>query len=56
KEMRDLVGGDTFFAFIFAYAQEFARQIATADDFFALLENYSQADITPLLDKYFQTR
>ena len=56
EELRDLVGGDAFFAFIFAYAQEFARQIATADDFFALLENYSQADITPLLDKYFQTR
>jgi aminopeptidase N len=56
EELRDLVGGDAFLDFIFAYAQEFARQIVTADDFFALLESYSQADITPLLDKYFQNR
>jgi hypothetical protein len=56
EELRGLVGEETFFDFIFAYAQEFARQIVTADDFFALLERYSQADITPLLDKYFQNR
>ncbi len=55
-ELRGVVGGDIFFEFIFAYAQKFAHQIATADDFFALLEGYSHADITPLLDKYFQNR
>jgi hypothetical protein len=56
EELRDLIGRDVFFDFIFDYAQKFAHQIAGADDFFELLESYSSADISSLLDKYFQNR
>lgn len=56
EDLRVLVGDTVFFDFINAYAHELAYKIATADDFFRLLEDISQTDITPLLDKYFQNR
>ncbi len=33
-----------------------AHQIATGDDFFRLLGEYTQVDLSPLLDKYFYNR
>jgi len=56
EDLRNLIGEQAFFNFIYAYAQVYAGQIVTADDFFNLLKDYSQADITPLYGKYFQYR
>jgi hypothetical protein len=56
EDLRNLIGDESFFEFLQAYNYEYYRRIASGDDFFALLEDYSQADISPLLDKYFQMR
>jgi aminopeptidase N len=56
EDLRNLMGDEPFFEFLYAYSQEYFRRIASGDDFFALLEDYSQTDITPLLDKYFRMR
>jgi hypothetical protein len=56
EDLRNLIGDEPFFEFLYAYSQGYYHQIASGDDFFAMLEDYSQADISPLLDKYFQMR
>lgn len=55
-DLRRLVGDEAFFAFLKDYAVQYTHQIATGDDFFILLEQYTQADLTPLYDKYFAHR
>ena len=56
EELREIISEEVFFDFISAYARKFSGHIVTADDFFALLDNYKSEDITPLLDKYFLNR
>jgi hypothetical protein len=56
EELRELTGDDAFFAFLKDYAAAYAGELATADDFFSTLRRHSQADITPVLDKFFQNR
>lgn len=56
EDLRQLVGNATFLQFLNAYSNGYSRQIATGDDFFTLLKNFSTKDITPLLEKYFQQR
>lgn len=56
EDLRKLAGEEAFFAFLKAYAGRYSGQIATGDDFFGLLSQYSQADLTPLLDRYFLNR
>ena len=56
EDLRELVGDEAFFAFLRAYAGQFADQIVTGDDFFGLLGQFSQADLAPLFDRYFINR
>ena len=55
-ELRSLLGDQLFLAFLKNYAQENIGKIVTADDFFTLLDTYSNSDLTPLLDQYFSKR
>jgi len=52
-DLRVQVGDEAFFAFLSDYADQFAYQRATADDFFAVLRQHTQADLTALTDQYF---
>jgi hypothetical protein len=54
EDLRNIIGDESFFDFLEAYSREFDQQIATTNDFFTLLGKYSQEDISPLLDEYFQ--
>ena len=54
EDLRALVGDEAFFAFLRAYAGAHANGLATARDFFLRLEEHSSADLTPLLEQYFQ--
>ncbi|HUV29168.1 MAG TPA: M1 family metallopeptidase [Anaerolineales bacterium] len=56
EDLRNIIGDESFFDFLEDYSHEFDQQIATTNDFFALLGKYSQEDISPLLDEYFQMR
>jgi hypothetical protein len=53
EDLRALTGDQAFFAFLKDYANTYAHRIATAADFFAVLEKHSQADLSPLFQKYF---
>ncbi len=52
--LRDLIGDDAFFTFLRDYGQTYAGQLVSADDFFDLLAEHSDADLQPLLNDYFQ--
>jgi hypothetical protein len=54
-ELRHLVGDETFFATLRAYAVRHANGLATAQDFFSVLQEHSSADLSPLIKTYFQT-
>jgi hypothetical protein len=55
-DLRSLIGNQIFLNFLRNYAQKNIGNIVTADDFFNLLNTYSNEDLTPLLDKYFYKR
>lgn len=52
-DLRAQMGDDAFFAFLKDYASRFAYQRVTARDFFAVLRDHTEMDLTPLLDRYF---
>jgi aminopeptidase N len=56
EDLRNLVGEQAFFAFLPAYARRYAGTVATADDFFAVLNEYTQVNLQPLFDRYFENR
>ena len=56
EDLRLLIGDEAFFSFLGDYALQFSQQIASADEFFTLLSKYSQEDMKPLFDKYFEHR
>jgi hypothetical protein len=53
-ELRELVGEDVFAAFLQDYVARSTNQIATADDFFAILGEHTNADWSLLKAKYFR--
>jgi hypothetical protein len=55
-DLSTLIGDEAFLNFLDSYAREYSLQISSADDFFALLSNYSQEDLQPLVDQYFEKR
>jgi hypothetical protein len=55
-DLSTLIGDEAFLNFLGAYAREYSLQISSADNFFALLSNYSQEDLQPLVDQYFEKR
>jgi hypothetical protein len=55
-DLRILMGERPFFEFLKQYLQDYYLGISTGDDFFALLDQFTQADLQPLLDQYFENR
>jgi hypothetical protein len=56
EELRLEIGEDVFFKFLKDYVDQTKDQIATGDDFFAVLEQHTQADLSALISKYFHLR
>jgi aminopeptidase N len=53
EELRALIGDPAFFAFLAEYAEQYRGRIATTEGFFSLLDQYTDADIQPLVERYF---
>jgi hypothetical protein len=53
QELRELIGDDAFFTFLREYAAQGKYRIMTSRDFFAILADHSQADISQLRAEYF---
>jgi hypothetical protein len=47
------IGDEAFFAFLKDYAVTFSHRRATADDFFRILHQHTQADISDIIGTYF---
>jgi hypothetical protein len=56
EDLRQAIGDDAFFAFLKDYATQYAGKIARTQDFFDVLRQHTQADLAPLMTKYFQTQ
>lgn len=52
-EIKDLVGEKTMTAILQAYVAEYKGKIATASDFFAVVAEHSDVDLSQTLQKYF---
>jgi hypothetical protein len=55
-ELRQLMGEDSFLEFLRDYLRKYRYRLATGDDFFTLLSEHTQADLSGLLDTYFLNR
>jgi aminopeptidase N len=53
EDLRQAMGDDAFFAFLKDYATRMDGRIATRTDFFMLLQQHSQTDLSGLLSDYF---
>jgi hypothetical protein len=54
QDLRDRIGDAAFLAFLSDYAAREDRQIATADDFFSILREHTDAYLDDLIAAYFQ--
>jgi len=55
EELRKLVGEKDFFTLLQSYLTQYAYQIASTQDFFALLQQLSSAESSSLTTNYFQS-
>lgn len=53
-DLRWRIGDATFFEFVRAYQHHGEGRLMTTEDFFALLRTYTDADLSPLIDRYFE--
>jgi hypothetical protein len=53
-DLRWRIGDATFFEFVRAYRSYGEGRLLTSEDFFALLDTYTDADLDPLIDRYFE--
>jgi len=56
EELRKTIGDESFFDFIQDYAEQNTNKIATADDFFAILEEHTTKDLSELISRFFVNR
>jgi aminopeptidase N len=56
EDLKVLIGEEAFNAFLLEYLNQYTYKQATANGFFALLENYTDADLNGLLNEYFTNR
>jgi hypothetical protein len=56
EELRKTVGDESFFAFLQDYADQNTNKIATANDFFAILEEHTTNDLSELISRFFLNR
>jgi hypothetical protein len=54
EDLRKKIGDPSFFAFLKDYASRYAQSQASAKDFFAVLAEHSQVDISDLMKEYFK--
>ncbi|MFN2216081.1 MAG: M1 family aminopeptidase, partial [Anaerolineales bacterium] len=54
QSLRDLVGDEAFFSFIKDFATRFAHQIASTSDFFAVLKEHTDKDLSGIMQEYFK--
>ncbi len=53
QDLRDTIGDDAFFGFIKDYVRTFRYEIASSADFWTILEQHTDADLSPLVEEYF---
>lgn len=53
QELRSAIGDQSFFAFLKDYAGRNRYALATSADFFSLLSEYTQQDLQPVVDPFF---
>jgi hypothetical protein len=53
QDLRDTIGDDAFFGFIQDYVQTYRYKIAGSANFWSLLEQHTDADLSPLIEEYF---
>jgi hypothetical protein len=56
QSLRDRIGDDAFFAFIHDYYARYNGSIASADDFFAVLNLHTSVDYSDLVTNFFRYR
>jgi hypothetical protein len=54
EDLRALIGDEAFFAFLRDYAARMTNELATSADFFAILREHTDADVSTLKAQYFQ--
>jgi hypothetical protein len=54
-ELRNQIGDESFFAFLLAYVEKYRDQIATSEDFFSTLKDFTDEDLSEIIDEFFQT-
>jgi hypothetical protein len=55
ENLRTRMGDENFFAFLKDYASQMSHKIATADDFFMILYEHTDAELHDIIATYFQT-
>lgn len=53
-DLRTRIGDEAFFAFLQDYLNQFKGKRATAEDFFTVLRQHTDTDISDLMNEYFQ--
>ena len=55
-DLRETMGDPAFFAFLQEYQRRYAYQLIKSRDFFALVQEFTTADLVPLQEEYFRQR
>jgi hypothetical protein len=53
-DLRQAIGDEALLSFLQDYGRRFAYRLATGDDFWAVLREHTEADLTPLWEEYFE--
>jgi transcriptional regulator with XRE-family HTH domain len=56
RDLRAAMGDPAFFGFLQEYQRRYAYQLAESRDFFALVQEFTTADLVPLQEEYFRQR
>jgi len=56
QDLRETMGDPAFFAFLQEYQRRYAHRLVKSWDFFALVQEYTTADLIPLQEEYFRQR
>jgi transcriptional regulator with XRE-family HTH domain len=56
RALRKAMGDPAFFAFLQEYQRRYAYRLASARDFFVLVQEFTTADLVPLQEEYFRQR
>jgi transcriptional regulator with XRE-family HTH domain len=56
RDLREAMGDPAFFGFLEEYQRRYAYRLAKSRDFFALVQEFTTADLVPLQEEYFRQR